>query len=270
MPLVDPRRYQIACLGTLLAYGWIFLQFDIGLPQIALSLLGTVGTQWACTRLWRLPRFEPASALISGLSLCLLLRTDQLWVAAVAAVITIASKFVFRIDGKHVWNPTNFGVATTLLLSDHAWVSPGQWGSATVAAFAFACAGGMVVNRAERSDITYAFLGFFLCFIFGRSLWVGEPMTIPLHRLQSGAFLLFTFFMISDPRTSADARGARVLQAALVAWLAWTIQFRWFHTNGLIWSLYFLAPLTPILDRLWKARRYHWPSSTPSPSWSPA
>lgn len=268
MPLLDPRRYQIACLTTLLVYGCLFLQFDIGLTQIAVTLGGTLGTQWACTRLWRLPRFDPASALISGLSLCLLLRTDQLWVAGAGAFLSIAGKFVLRMDGKHIWNPTNFGVATMMLLSDHAWVSPGQWGSAAVAAFAFACGGGLVVNRAERADITYAFLFFFLAALFGRSLWLGEPMTIPLHRLQSGAFLLFTFFMVSDPKTSADARGARILQAAAVAALAWVIQFRWFHTNGLIWSLFLLAPLTPVLDRLWKAPRYQWP--TVRPTWSPA
>ena len=41
-----------------------------------------------------------------------------------------------------------------------------------------------------------------MALVFGRSLWLGEPMSIPLHRLQNGALLLFTFFMISDPRTT--------------------------------------------------------------------
>jgi len=42
--------------------------------------------------------------------------------------------------------------------------------------------------------------------VIGRSLYVGEPLTIPFHRLESGALLLFTFFMISDPKTTPDSR----------------------------------------------------------------
>ena len=74
----DPRLYQIATLASLLAYGLIRLDFEIPLVQAA-SMLGTaLVTQFACTRLWRLPAFDPRSALISGLSLCLLLRTNSL------------------------------------------------------------------------------------------------------------------------------------------------------------------------------------------------
>ena len=62
-------------------------------------------------------------------------------------------------------------------------------------------------------------------------------MTIPIRRLESGALLLFTFFMISDPRTTPDSRAGRVLFGALVASVAWYVQFRLFRTNGVIWSL---------------------------------
>ena len=72
-----------------------------------------------------------------------------------------------------------------------------------------ACVGWLVVNRAARSDVTYAFIVFYCALIFGRSLWLGEPLTIPLHRLESGALLLFTFFMISDPKTTPDSRAGR-------------------------------------------------------------
>ena len=63
----------------------------------------------------------------------------------------------------------------------------------------------------------YAFIVFYCALVFGRSLYLGEPLTIPLHRLESGALLLFTFFMISDPKTTPDSRAGRVLFAALVA-----------------------------------------------------
>jgi len=37
--------------------------------------------------------------------LSLLLRADEPWLHAIAGVVTIASKFVLRIDGRHIWNP---------------------------------------------------------------------------------------------------------------------------------------------------------------------
>src|SRR5688500_889053 len=101
---MDPRIYQISVLAGLLVYGLFGLDFEIDWPQMAVSLGGVLLTQWACTRLWKLPRFEVRSALISGLSLCLLLRTNYLTLALVAAVITIASKFVLGWRGKHLFN----------------------------------------------------------------------------------------------------------------------------------------------------------------------
>ena len=130
------------------------------------------------------------------------------------------------------------------------WVSPGQWGNVAFFAFLMACLGGLVVNRAARSDVTFAFIAFYMALVFGRSLWLGEPLAIPLHRLQSGALLLFTFFMISDPRTTPDSRAGRILFALLVAFGAWYVQFRLFRTNGLLWSLAFFSLTVPLIDRL--------------------
>ncbi len=255
----DPRIWQITMLTSLLLYGTAALDFDVK-PLTAAVIVGTaLFTQLACTRIWQLPAFEPRSALISALSLCLLLRTNELWVAALAAWVAIASKFVLRVNGKHVYNPTNLALAV-LLLTGEAWVSPGQWGNAAFSAFLFGCIGGLVVYRAARSDVTVAFFAFYAALLFGRSLWLGEPLAIPLHRMESGALLLFGFFMISDPRTTPDSRAGRVLFAALVASGAWYVQFRLFRTNGLLWSLVAVSTLTPLVDRLFRGERYRWPT----------
>lgn len=42
--------------------------------------------------------------------------------------VAIASKFVFSFGEKHFFNPANFGIIFALLLTNNAWVSPGQWG----------------------------------------------------------------------------------------------------------------------------------------------
>ena len=254
----DPRHYQIAVLAALLAYGLTRLDFEVGGAQAAAMLTTALLTQFLCTRgLPATPAFDPRSALISGLSLCLLLRTNSFELAVVAAVVTVASKFVIRVDGQHLFNPTNFGIVV-MLLTGHAWVSPGQWGNVAFFALLMACLGGLVVTRAARSDITLSFLVFYMGLVFGRSLWLGEPMSIPIHRLQSGALLLFSFFMISDPRTTPRSRLGRMLFALLVACGAWYVQFRLFRTNGLLWSLAACSFTVPLINRLLPGRRYEW------------
>ena len=267
----DPRLYQILMLSCLLVYGVTRLDLEVR-PGRAAALLGTaLLTQYACTRLWRLPAFDPRSALISGLSLCLLLRANSVWLLVLTTVVTIASKFVLRFRGKHIFNPTNFGIVALMLATGQVWVSPGQWGNAAFLGFLIACLGGLVVNRAARSDVTYAFLTFYLAVLFGRALWLGQPMAIPLHQLQNGAFLIFTFFMISDPKTTPDSRAGRILFALLVALGAGFVHFVLYRPNGLLLSLAFLSPLVPLLDLLLRGERYAWRRSTaaapiPAPS----
>jgi enediyne biosynthesis protein E5 len=268
--MADPRLYQIGTLASLLVYGMGWLDFDITIARVILLLATVLATQWTCDRLAGTPFGSSArSALISGLSLCLLLRTNRSDLAVLAAIVTIAGKFLIRINGKHVFNPTNGGIVAMLLVTSQVWVSPGQWGAAASLAFLVACAGALVVNRAARSDVTFAFIACYCALLFGRSFYLGEPLTIPLHRLESGALLLFTFFMISDPKTTPDSRAGRLLFGALVAFGAWYVQFRLFRTNGLLWALAACSIVVPVIDRIVPGPRYRWtsprPIATPGP-----
>jgi Na+-transporting NADH:ubiquinone oxidoreductase subunit NqrB len=178
------------------------------------------------------------------------------------AVLTIASKFTLRWHGKHLFNPTNVGLVAMMLVTPHVWVSPGQWGSTAFFAFLLACLGGLVILRATRSDVTYAFLGAHIALRFGRAWWLGDPWSIPLHQLQHGALVLFAFFMLSDPRTTPNSRTGRLLFALLVALGTWYVQFRWYRSDALLWSLALCSLLVPCLDALCPGRRYVWPSPT--------
>ncbi len=149
----DPRLFQIATLSGLLGYGVLWLDLEVQGAMAVVIVTTALATQLACARLAGRP-FDPRSALISALSLCLLLRTASPFLAAVTAVAAIGSKFVIRVRGKHVFNPTNFAIVLMLLVSDGVWVSPGQWGSGAVFAFLLAAAGALVVNRAARADVT--------------------------------------------------------------------------------------------------------------------
>src|ERR1043165_1538400 len=120
---LDPRLWQIGSLTALLLYGIFVLHFEVTLLRAALIVLIAVATQRFFTT-------DVRSALISGLSLALLLRSNHLRVLLLAAVLAIVSKFVLRIHGKHVFNPTNFAIVALIAVTNDAWVSPGQWGSA--------------------------------------------------------------------------------------------------------------------------------------------
>jgi Na+-transporting NADH:ubiquinone oxidoreductase subunit NqrB len=256
----DPRLYQIATLALLLGYGLARLGFDVPALHVVLILSTALLAQLVFTRTCGLPRFDPRSALISGLSLCLLLRTGRPSLVVAATLVTIASKFLLRWKGKHVFNPTNFGLVAMMALTGGVWVSPGQWGHSALFALLMACLGGLVVYRAWRSDVTAAFLASYAALLVGRALWLGDPLSIPYHQLQSGALLLFSFFMISDPKTTPDSRAGRVLFAMLVAAGAWYVQFGLFRPNGMLWSLAVCSAGIPLLDRLLPARRYDWAS----------
>jgi hypothetical protein len=261
--VIDPRHYQIAGLGFLLAYGQWKLHFGLEAAYVAV-LLGTVLlTQAACTQWFNAGRFDPRSPLISGLSLCLLLRTNGLAIAALAAFVTIASKYVSRWRGKHIFNPTNGGIVFALVFFEGAWVSPGQWGTAAYFAFLIACLGGLVVGRARRADVPLVFLACYAGLLFARAAYLGDPWAIPLRQLQSGALLIFAFFMISDPKTTPDSRVGRLLFVAMVALTAAYIRFGLYRPNDLLYALAALSPLVPMIDRLFPAKRYEWPSIFP-------
>ena len=259
---LDPRLYQIASLSTLLLYGLLWLHFDVSVLQIAVTIGTALLTQYAGTRYFNLPSFDPRSPLISALSLCLLLRTNDLPVAALAAFIAIGSKFVIRWKGNHLFNPTNLALVV-MLAGGLGWISPGQWGQVAWFGFLIACLGSLVVTRAARADVTLAFLGFYVGLLVTRALWLGDPLTIPLHQIESGALLIFAFFMISDPKTTPDSRTGRVVYALIVAIAALYVQFGLFRPNGPLWALIVCAPLVPLFDRLIPGLRYDWanPSS---------
>jgi Na+-transporting NADH:ubiquinone oxidoreductase subunit NqrB len=264
--LRDPRLLQIGALSTILVYGvgWRGLDVEPGFIPV---ILGTaLLTQWIGTRWTRLPRFDARSALISGLSLCLLMRGAHVGWAVLAAVLAIGSKFSLRAQEKHIFNPTNFAIIFLLLATDAVWVSPGQWGSAPAIALLMAGAGTMVVTRAARADVTVAFLVAYAAILCGRAFWLGQPWATPVHQLQNGALVLFSFFMITDPKTTPDSRAGRILFSILVAAGAGAVAFVLYRPNGLLWSLAAFSLLVPVIDRLLPGPRYAWMGASVAPA----
>jgi Na+-transporting NADH:ubiquinone oxidoreductase subunit NqrB len=255
----DARHFQIAALASLLAFNFAFLDFGAQPLNSALAVAGALATQALCARLAHLPAIDLRSPLITGLSLSLLLRADEPWIHALAAMLAIASKFVLRHHGKHIWNPAGFAiVALLLVLPDHVWISPGQWGASAWFATLVAFLAVMVLNAARRGDVALFFLATHFALLVARALRLGDPLAIPLHQIQSGSLLIFAFFMITDPRTTPDSRLGRLVFALAVALLAHALAFSLQMRPALYLALVALSPLTLLIDRIFPAARFAW------------
>jgi enediyne biosynthesis protein E5 len=256
--LSDPRLFQIFSLGILLSAGAYFRDFSLRPAQVVLTFAAGLAVQRGC---WRLNPAKPRSyrsAIITCLSLALLLRADNLFAHPIAAFAAISSKSIFRFREKHVFNPATFGVVFAIAFLPGTWVSPGQWGHDFAIAGWVVMLGILVTERARRGDISWTFLGFHLGALAVRVAYLGQRWAVWTHQLESGALLLFAFFMISDPMTGPNSRRGRVAHAAMVAAIAYAIQFGLYRSNGLIWALFIAAPCVPVWDAIWPARKFQW------------
>ncbi len=244
----DPRLLQTGVLGSLLAVQIGWLDFGATAAQAAVTIAAALATQFTATRVLR-RTFDWRSPLITGLSLSLLLRSHDPAVWLAAGLLGVGSKFLIRAGGKHVFNPACFAIVV-LVLSGQAWVSPGQWGALAWAGLLLGGGGALVLGQARRVDTAAAFLLSYGGLLLLRCLRLGDPLTIPLHQVQSGALLVFALFMITDPRSTPDRRAGRVLFAVTVAALAYELQFGWQLREGLFLALAAAAPLVPLIDHL--------------------
>ncbi|MCS7085976.1 MAG: RnfABCDGE type electron transport complex subunit D [Bacteroidia bacterium] len=195
---------------------------------------------------------------MTSLSLCMLLKTQSAWVSALAAATAISSKFVFRVESKHFFNPANFGLIIAFLTGE-AWLSPGQWGSAYALLFLFCATGLMVVGRIGRIETTGGFLLTYLGLEAVRQLWwLGWELDVWTHKLTNGALLLFAFFMITDPRSIPNHPWVRFVWATAIGVVSFIVVNFYYKYSAFVWTLFFFSPLTPVLDRLFPARTFAW------------
>ncbi|HET9744523.1 MAG TPA: DUF2330 domain-containing protein [Chitinophagaceae bacterium] len=266
---LDPRYFQVIFQAVFLTYGILFLHWDADWRHYIISIGGCLLFQYGADSI-RSKRFLNTnefdrwgfSVLISAMSLCLLLKTNYWYVSLLATFLTVASKYVFKFNKKHIFNPSAFGIVATILLTKDAWLSPGQWGSNAVIFFSVVTLGTIVVTRVQKLDISLAFLLTFVGLLYWRQVYVlGWPTDHFIHSISTGSLLLFTFFMISDPRTSPNHPVARIVWAILIAVVSFYLAaFKWKY-NTIIWVLVAAAPLVPMFDKLFKAKEFHWTSS---------
>src|SRR5689334_2852794 len=139
---IDPRYFQVIFQAIFLSYGILLLHWEADWAHYLVSIGGCLLFQYTADsvkskRLLPLHAFDRwgFSVLISAMSLCLLLKTNHWYISLLATFLTVLSKYIFKWNGKHIFNPSAFGIVATIWLTRDAWLSPGQWGSNAVIFF---------------------------------------------------------------------------------------------------------------------------------------
>jgi len=254
----DARLLQIFLLFNFLVYGWLFLGWKANTVIYFAALTSCVITQLFWTWRLALPKGSWKSALISALGLCLLLKVNSWEWMAFGGMLTISSKFLLRIRGKHIFNPTNFGIIALIILGK-GWISPGQWGSGEMISLLITMGAAIVLFGVNRWDVALTFLlSLLILEVFRNVGYLGWTWDVVLHKFNNATVLLFAFFMITDPRTSPNSRKGRIIWGILVAFLAFGLsQFFYFYQAPLI-ALFLVSLSTPLIDTYFKSNQFSW------------
>ena len=170
-----------------------------------------------------------ASAYITGISVGILIRSTMIWPYIITAVLSIMSKYILRYKGRHLWNPSNFGISWMLFMAplDVAGLSI-QWGSNFLGLAVIWMLGLVIVYRAKRFHVTITYVISFLILAYVRSLIVGDTFLAEVSPLTGPMYQLFIFFMITDPPTSVSTRKGRMFVVILIALVEFVLRLNSF------------------------------------------
>lgn len=195
---------------------------------------------------WR----DMSSAYISGISVGILIRSPMLWPFALCSIISIASKYVLRYKGQHIWNPSNFGVVAMLVLVPQSVsVLSIQWGNNMWAMLIIWIVGSISIYRLRRFHICLTYVLSFLFFSVIRSWITGDPFLAEASPITGPMYQLFVFFMITDPKTTVNSKWGQYAVAFAIAFVEML-----FRLNEAIYApfyaLFIVGPIT-IAFELW-------------------
>jgi len=215
------NRYLPPVLITSILLG-AHLSFGIleGWERTALAIGTAIGAEFFMGRITYGTWPHPASAYISGISAGILVRSPFLWPYALTSLISITSKYVLRVKGRHLWNPTNFGVSAVVFLAPATiTVLSIQWGNVVAPMAIIWVLGSVIVWRVGRAHISATYVASFLLFSFVRSQVTGAPWLAAVAPITGPMYQLFIFFMVTDPKTTVRPRWGQCLVVFLVAFV---------------------------------------------------
>lgn len=196
-----------------------------------------------------------ASAYITGISVGILTRSPYAWPFALCSAISIASKYVLRVRGRHLWNPSNFGICMMLLLAPWAYSTLSvQWGNNLWPVFVIWALGALITYHVKRIHITATYVVSFFAFAYLRSLLTGHSFWAEAAPITGPMYQLFIFFMITDPKTTVrSSKSAQVVVAFTVA-LAETVLRLAENVHAPYYALFIVGPVANMIE-IWVTSR---------------
>jgi enediyne biosynthesis protein E5 len=201
-----------------------------------------------------------ASAYITGISVGILLRSPAFWPYAVCAAIAITSKYVLRFKGKHLWNPSNFGICVVLFLlpASVAMLSI-QWGNNLWSLVAIWLLGSVIIWRLRRFHISATYVISFLALAVLRAWIIHQPVLAEISPITGPEYQLFIFFMITDPKTTVRSKIGQCVVAFLVAVLEMFFRFDQ-SVYAELYALFWVGPIAMLIE-MWLDKRQMKPAS---------
>jgi enediyne biosynthesis protein E5 len=217
---LDNRYVAPAFITLILVIGHLSYGILESYTRTALAIATSIAAELVLGRLMYRKWLHPASAYISGISVGILVRSPAFWPYAVCSLLSIGSKYVLRWRGRHLWNPSNFGIAVMVFIVPAAVATLSiQWGNALWPMLVIWTLGSAIIWRARRFHICATYVVSFLAFALLRSWITGEPWRAEISPLTGPMYQLFIFFMITDPKTTVSTRRGQMLVAFLVAFV---------------------------------------------------
>ena len=245
--LTAPLLISLILIGAHWSYGALR-----GYEAIALAVLSATATEFVLRRLLLTgQQYLLASAYISGISIAILVRSPVLWPYALGGVLSIMSKYVLRVKGRHLWNPSNFGICALLFLAPFA-VAPlsVQWGNDLWPMLVIWVVGLNAIWLVKRAHITGAYVASFFLFAFVRSLITGSAFVTEVAPITGPMYQLFALFMITDPKTTVSSRRGAVAVVCLIAFVEMLLRLAEV-IYAPFYALFLVGPVALLVEMWW-------------------
>lgn len=244
----DPRITVLAANSLWIILGHQILYFNRSLDQIFIALATCAILDVITAFMVSRKIVFPLSGLLTGLSIGLLLESYDSRLFIVTAIWSIASKHFVKIRGQHIFNPSNFGIVSALLITHGlASVAPGsQWGGDFRFAVVIFAIGLVTMWRIKRLPLVLGWLSGYLIMAALRMAVGQGGLIFALGPWTGAEFSLFTFVMIPDPKTTPGEKNAQ-------AWFGITLGivdgiFRLAEIRySMFYALFILCALRPLL-----------------------
>jgi Na+-translocating ferredoxin:NAD+ oxidoreductase RnfD subunit len=245
---IDKRYLAPILVTVVLVVGQITFGFLESWGRTFLAIATAIGVELVLGRLFTGSWPHLASAYISGISIGMLVRSPEIWPYALCSAISITSKYLIRVDGRHIWNPSNLGIVAMLVLASDTVASLSvQWGNTWLPMVTVWLFGAVIIHSLGRFHITLTYVMSFIAFAAVRAAVTGHPFLAEAAPITGPMYQLYIFFMITDPKTTVRTKKGQMLVAFLVAAMEAALRLLQF-VHAPYYSLVIVGPVAMLIQ----------------------